>query len=291
MKLLRYWVVRCTTSARESSAARAGKHRSRGQPAAGCDHIHRLPAVTTDHDRALAVDALLPTQCLLQAAGGARDEVAALVRLAEEGVNPGLRIARRGSHHQAAGAAGSDALAGELEHPLRHLVVLVEQHEVRVDARHLPWAVGAAQVDVARADALQPLAVRALAARRLRLSSSRYSTTNSTTRSDVPDVSRKRWPLDERPKMSHRCQRNTVSGRTMTMCRATQATVGIATSRAGGRRATGECGSAPRVGVGAPGSRVRGRHAVGVAGETQSGHTSGPAASTPPAATGASAPN
>ena len=42
--------------------------------------------------------------------------------------------------------------------------------------------------------------------------------------------------------------------------------------------------------VGAPGSRVRGRRAVGVAGETQSGHTSGPAASTPPGAAGASAP-
>ena len=30
---------------------------------------------------------------------------------------------------------------------------------------------------------------------------------SSTTRSGTPDVSRKRWPLDERPKMSHRSRR------------------------------------------------------------------------------------
>ena len=66
----------------------------------------------------------------------------------------------------------SEALLGEGEGALGHLIELVENDEVGVDARDLLLAVGAAEEEPAFAEALQPFRVGPLARGRLGLETS-----------------------------------------------------------------------------------------------------------------------
>ena len=134
-----------------------------GDPATLRTHVHRLAAVATNDEGVLAVDVLLPGELLFETAGGAGQVVVALIGLEEEGVDARLGVARRRGDKQAAALARSEPLLRQLERALGHLVELVENDEVGIEARDLASAIGAAQVDIATTDALEALGVRALA--------------------------------------------------------------------------------------------------------------------------------
>ena len=99
--------------------------------------VERPPALPADERRPLGVDVVVPVQPLREPAGRAGQPAALLVRLQEEGIDPPFRLGRRGGDVEAGLLAGRLSFAGQGQDVRRHLVVLVQDDDVGVDAADL----------------------------------------------------------------------------------------------------------------------------------------------------------
>ena len=110
-------------------------------PAALGRYVHWRAAGVADDTRRPLVDVVVPGQCLLEAAGGAGQVVVTLIGLEEERVDTRLGIARRRGDDEASVVARRESSLPQLKDALCHLVELVEDDQVRINARYLARAV------------------------------------------------------------------------------------------------------------------------------------------------------
>ena len=167
-------------------AARAEQRRCRHRLAELCGEAGRIAEIVDSHHGA---DVIVTAKLLAEAPQALAEQDLQMLRVLA-GTAPVTR--RSGKSHRVVMRRGCNTR-------LRDAV----RHWARANMANDPY--GRALYLAMRARGHRhERALRGLADGSSPASSSRYATTSFTTHSDVPDVSRKRWPLDERPKMSHR---------------------------------------------------------------------------------------